>query len=185
MLPLPFFLMALEDESDRAFMEKLYTEYGPLMYHQARQLCRSDADAQDAVSDALLACIKKISFLRTLPCNKLKAYAVITVRHLAIDHYRRLQKEDVSWQEEGPDGVSDAHVDDRLMEQAGIQHIKEAILSLPEREQDVMMRTFFLHETEEEIAGSWQVRPVTVRVTLSRARNHLRAILAERRGWNG
>ena len=35
--------------------------------------------------------------------------------------------------------------------------------------------------TEEEIAAAWQVRPVTARVTISRARNHLKTILQERR----
>lgn len=181
MFSLPFFLLALLDESDRAFMEKLYTDYGLLMYHQARQLCRSDADAQDAVSSALLALMKKISFLRTLSCNKLKAYSVITVKHCAIDHYRHLQKEDVFLQEEDLSLADASRPDDRLMEQAGVEQIKQAILMLPKREQDVLMRTFFLREKEEEIAQSWQVRPVTVRVTLSRARNRLRSLLMERR----
>lgn len=185
MLPLPFFLLLMENESDRAFMENLYATYGTLMYHQARLISRSDADAQDAVSDALLALMKKISFLRSLPCNKLKAYIVITVRHQAIDHYRRLQKEDVFWQEEGVFNAPDAPPDSRLMEQAGMEQIKQAIRTLPEREQDVLMRTFFLHETENEIAKSWQVRPVTVRVTLSRARIRLRKILGERGEQDG
>lgn len=181
-LPIPFILLAIENESDRAFMEKLYADFGKLMYHQARLICRSDADAQDTVSDAILALIKKISLLRDMPCNKLKAYTVITVKHLAIDRYRRLQKEDVSREEEGPDAVSETLPEDRLMEAAGVDRIKQAILSLPEREKDAMMMRYFLQHSEEEIARRWQVRPVTVRVTLSRARQHLKALLQERRG---
>lgn len=182
-LPLPLLLLALTDETDRAFMEKLYADYGTLMYHQARLICRSSADAQDVVSEALLAFIKKISLLRDMPCNKLKAYIVITVKHQAIDHYRRLQREDVTWDQEGPDAVSNAQPDDNLMEQAGIETIKQAIYALPEREKDALMMRYFLKKTEEEIADAWQVRAVTVRVTLSRARNHLKAMLQERRGY--
>ena len=181
MLPIPLLLLVIEDDSDRAFMEKLYADHGRLMYHQARLICRNDADAQDTVSDALLALIKKISLLRDMPCNKLKAYTVITVKHLAIDRYRKLKKEDVSWDEEGIDGVSDALPDARLMENAGVEGIKEAILALPEREKDVLMMRYFRSLSEEEIAAAWQVRPVTVRVTLSRARQHLKILLQERR----
>lgn len=181
MLPLPLLLLAIDNDSDRAFMENTYAQYGKLMYHQARLICRSDADAQDTVSDALLALIKKISLLREMPCNKLKSYIVITVKHLAIDRYRRLKKEDVSWDEEGIDSVDDTLPEAGLMEKAGVEGIKEAILSLPEREKDVLMMRYFRSLSEEEIATSWQVRPVTVRVTLSRARQHLKTLLQERR----
>ncbi len=181
MFPLPFLLLLIENDTDRAFIEHLYAEYGTLMYYQARKICRSDADAQDTVSDALVSIIKKISLLRDMPCNKQKAYIVITVKHLAIDRYRRLQKEDVSWAAEGPDGVSDTLPDAHLMEQAGIDNIKAAIFSLPEREKDSLMMRYFLNLSEDEIARQWQVRPVTVRVTLSRARQHLKALLTEGR----
>ena len=59
--------------------------------------------------------------------------------------------------------------------------IRQAICTLPEREKDALMKRYFLKMTEEEIAAAWQVRPVTVRVTISRARNHLKTILQERR----
>lgn len=181
MLPLPFLLLAVQDDTDRAFMEKLYTDYGTLMYHQARQIARCDADAQDAVSEALLALIKKIPVLRAMPCNKQRAYVVITVKHLAIDRYRRLQREDVAWQADAPDAASFALTEDHLMEQAGMENLKNAIACLPQRERDALTMRYFLRLSEEEIARSWQVRPVSVRVALSRARNHLKELLSERR----
>ena len=183
MLPIPLLLLAIEDDSDRAFMEKIYTDYGTLMFHQARLICRSAADAQDVVSEALLALIKKISLLRNMPCNKLKSYIVITVKHQAIDHYRRLRHEDVSWDEEGPDAVSFDQPEDHIMDTAGVEAIRQAIHCLPEREKDALMKRYFLKMTEEEIAAAWNVRPVTVRVTISRARKNLKTILQERRGY--
>lgn len=183
MLPIPLLLLAIEDDSDRAFMEKIYTDYGTLMFHQARLICRSAADAQDVVSEALLALIKKISLLKAMPCNKLKSYIVITVKHQAIDHYRRLRLEDVSWDEEGPDAVSFDQPEDHIMDTAGVEAIRQAIHCLPEREKDALMKRYFLKMTEEEIAAAWNVRPVTVRVTISRARKNLKTILQERRGY--
>ena len=69
------------------------------------------------------------------------------------------------------------HVDDRLLEQAGVERIRDAIRSLSAREKDLMMMRYFREMTDEEIAAETGLKPVSVRVHLSRARKNLARLL--------
>ena len=177
MIPIPLLSMLMEDESDRQFLEGLYTRYHALLYGQALLILHAPAAAEDAVSDCMLALIKKISLLRSLPCNKVKAYAVITVKHQALNQLRRKRHEDVTPDGEMAERAAPDETDARLLSQAGVARVKSAILALPEREKQILMMKYFREMTDEEIAAELGVRPVTVRVTVSRARGKLTALL--------
>ena len=170
---LPMVLLYLERGEDRAFLEDVYARLHRLMYAQALQIARSREAAEDAVSDSLMALMKKIELLRSLPWNKLRAYVVITVKHVAITQLNRRSRE-------LPDGGAaaerlpgDRPIDEGLLSQAGIEGIKDAIRTLPDRERDALMMRYFREMTDEEIAAEWGLKPVSVRVILSRARKRL------------
>ncbi len=171
LLPLVFLL--IENEDDRAFIEGLYTQYHRLMYAQAMRILNQSEAAEDAVSEALIALMKKISLLRVMECNKLRSYVVITIKHTAItmlNKGKRMQLPgDVTF-----DQIADTgRTDDRLLEQAGVARVKDAIRTLPSREKDIMMMKYFRDMTEQEIGEALGIRAVSVRVHLSRARQHL------------
>ena len=71
-------------------------------------------------------------------------------------------------------------MDNRLLEEAGIEGVKEAIRALPPREKDLMLMKYFREMTEQEIADETGLKPVSVRVHLSRARKRLARLLKER-----
>ena len=71
-------------------------------------------------------------------------------------------------------------VDARLLSQAGIEGIKEAIHTLPSREKALMLMKYFREMTEQEMADEMGLNPVSVRSGLSRARKHLAQLLKER-----
>ena len=174
---LPLALLAMEDGDDRAFMENTYLAYHRLMYAQALRVLRDRQAAEDAVGDALLALMKKIPLLRTLDGNKLRAYCVITVKHLSITALRRRQRvhpavmEDVG---EIPDG---SRTEDRLLERAGVERVKEAVCRLPEQEKRIMLMRYFREMSDEEIGRELGLKAVSVRAQLSRARKRLAALL--------
>ena len=177
MLPLVF--LTMEPGDDRAFLEQAYLDYHRLMYAQALRVLRDDAAAEDAVSDALLSLMKKISLLRTFDRNKLRAYCVITVKHAAISALRRRQREHPATEEDRlADTADEGRVEDRLLERAGVERIKAAIRRLPEQEMRIMVMRYFREMTDGEIAQETGLQPVSVRVHLSRARKRLREILA-------
>ena len=177
-MPLPLVLLWLDSQEDRAFLEDVYLRYHRLMYAQALQITRRSEAAEDAVSDSLLALMKKIDLLRTLPCNKLRSYLVITVKHTAITQETKRRREtpdDGAAFERLPGGRP---ADESVLAQAGVERVKDAIRALPARERDILMMKFFRELSDAEIAEALGIRPVSVRVHLSRARAHLAALLA-------
>ena len=122
---LPMILAALENDEDRALMEELYLRHHRLMYAQALRVLNDSHAAEDAVSSALEALIRKISLLRDMDGNKRKAYIVITVRHAAIDIYRRHSRETVTEDEFLEQIPSDSRVEDRLLESAGVDTVEK------------------------------------------------------------
>lgn len=177
LLPFPLMLLLIENEEDRRFLEEVYLSRYRLMYAQALLLLRSPAAAEDAVSESMLALAKKIPLLRSLPCNKLTAYVVITVKHLALNQLRKRKREDVTWDGEMEDRAAPGETEDGVMAQAGVERIKDAICALPEREKEILMMKYFRELSDDEIAGELKIRPVSVRVAVSRARAHLKALL--------
>ncbi len=178
LLPLVFLL--IENEDDRAFIEGLYTQYHRLMYAQAMRILNQSEAAEDAVSEALIALMKKISLLRAMECNKLRSYVVITVKHTAITMLNKGKR--VQLPGDGTfDQIADANrTDDRLLAQAGVERIKDAIRTLPPREKDIMMMKYFRDMTEQEIGDTLGSRAGAVRVHRSRARQHLSQALADK-----
>ncbi len=178
----PLVFLLIENEDDRQFLEQVYLEYHRLMYAQALRVTRSDAEAQDVVSDSLMALMKKIKLLRTLECNKLRSYVVITVKHIAFTRFNRQKRERVVDDAALEDLSGGGTVEEGVLAQAGVEGIKEAIRSLPAREKEIMLMKYFRELSDDEIAEELGLRPVSVRVQLSRARKHLSEMLKRREG---
>ena len=130
LLPLVFLL--IENEDDRAFMENLYTQYHRLMYAQAMRILNQSEAAEDAVSESLMALMKKISLLRPMECNKLRSYVVITVKHTAItmlNKGKRMQLPGQTVREAGEGfiaGYNDSpHWDDRFPVQLHVRYLSD------------------------------------------------------------
>ena len=177
MILIPFPLLLIADEDDREFMVGLYERYHSLLYGQALMILHSPAAAEDAVSDCMLALMKKISFLRAIPCNKLKAYVVITVKHQALNQLRRKKREDVTADGEMEERAAPNETDARLIDAAGVERIKHAICALPQREKQVLMMKYFREMSDEEIAAELRLKANSIRVVISRARAHLTELL--------
>lgn len=178
MIPLVFLL--IENEDDRQFLESVYTQYHRLMYAQALKILNQSEAAEDAVSDSLMALMKKIDLLRAMECNKLRSYVVITVRHTAITQLNRRRREALPGDVTLEELAGAERTDDHLLSQAGVEGIKDAIRALSPRERDIMLMKYFRELTEDEIAQEMGLRPVSVRVHLSRARKHLAHMLGGR-----
>ena len=179
---IPFVFLLIESDEDRLFLEGVYLEYHRLMYAQALRIMRNGEEAQDVVSDSLMALMKKIDLLRTLECNKLRAYIVTTVKHTAITRFQRKKRERVVDDATLEDIAGGGTVDEALLARAGVEGIKDAIASLSDREKEIMLMKYFRELTDEEIARETGLRPVSVRVQLSRARKHLAQILEGKEG---
>lgn len=177
------FLLALSDRpDDAAFMEALYRAHYRLLYGKALQVMRHPADAEDAVSESFLQLIRKIDTLRSLESNKLRAYLVITVRNTAINLYNRRKRRtehSAGEVEEGAVASGEAGPEAQALSLDGVEGIKRAIRSLPMQIQTAMMMRYFQQLSDQEIADSMGLKPVSVRALISKGKKRLRDLLRE------
>lgn len=86
MLPI---IVAINDESDRDFVEDIYNKYGKKMYLVAFGVLKKKVDAEDCVHDVIKIIIDNIERFRNADYNHLINLIVKCTRNDAINKYNK------------------------------------------------------------------------------------------------
>ncbi len=179
----PLCIMTLTDEDQRAFMEKVYLNYYRDMRNIAMGVLHHLQDAEDVIQDTCIALCKKAPMLMDMECNTLRSYIVISIRHRAINLLRkRGVRPELLWGEsEYLDSltVPCASVEEDVFSSVEQSAVTGAIALLPCRERSLMEMKYILGNTDAEIGEKLGVKPVSVRVLLTRTRKKLLDVLEE------
>lgn len=143
-------------------------EYSRAMYRAARALLESDADAEDAVGQAVLLAWQSRGRLRERGAARawLVKIAVNCARRLRQKNGRMLYFDDL-------EQVAGGREDRRY------QALWDAVLVLPPESRAVVVLFYYEDLTVEQIARTLKVPQGTVKSRLSRAREKLRIMLCE------
>ena len=82
-------ILAIENESDREFIERLYTQNYAAMLQKAKDLLKNHQRAEDAVEAVMLKLIDRIDLLHHCNQASLRSYLLTCVRNEAIGQLRR------------------------------------------------------------------------------------------------
>ena len=184
---LPTVITEMENVSDRQFMADVYENYHRLMYRTAAK-CAADRDEQDeAVQDALVRLIAKVSLLRELDRPRLAAYIVRTVRNTALTRMDS-QNREKQWTV-GTDidtittEADDSRPPEDLLLRGELQEdFRQVWAGLPERDKLVLESRYIFHESSGELAQRLGCQPDSVRMALTRARRAVITELERRQG---
>jgi RNA polymerase sigma-70 factor (ECF subfamily) len=184
MTALPLIILAIENDGDRTFMEKLYLDHYRLMRAAARKVLMTGEDADDVVNEALVRLIDKIPLLKALDCYTLRAYVVSAVRNTAINwivRRDRQAKHAFLMDDEALSGLpsEDDAPDAPLMKREDAESVKQAILRLSERDRLALTMKYFDDLSDAEIARTLGVGKNSVRPMLMRARRRMREAIGE------
>lgn len=143
-------------------------EHRRAMYRAARALLTSDADAEDAVSEAILRAWQAFGRLRDE--KAIKGWLIKITVNCAHEHHRR--------------GARLTYTDDLEPLAGGAEDrhdfaLWDAVCALPEDYRVATVLFYYEDMTTAEIAKTLGVREGTVRSRLPRARNRLRTLLEE------
>lgn len=177
-LMMPICIQSITSEDDRAFMEWLYTKYYRLMYGTVWKYTDDPQEADDIVSDSIVALMDRIDTLRGMEPTALTRYIVVTVRNTALNHLKRLRL----LRERFPramDAISgQALVQESFERSIALRDTLAAILrlvdELPEKEQIVLQLKYSSDMSNDEIARIAGLSPESVRKYLSRARARIK-----------
>lgn len=152
----------------RARFAAAVTTHRRAMYRAARALLPSDADAEDAVSEAILRAWQAFGRLRDE--QSLKGWLIKITVNCAYEHHRR--------------GARVTYTDDLEPLAGSVEDrhdfaLWDAVCALPEEYRVATVLFYYEDMTTAEIARTLGIREGTVRSRLSRARSRLRTLLEE------
>ncbi len=159
--------VGLEASRPRERFVQAVEENSRAMFRAARAVLDSDADAEDAVGEAVLRAWQSWDRLRAR--GAVRAWLLKIAVNCAYEQRRKTGRVDCTDQLEAPAPFPnlDARCD-----------LWTALTRLP-RDQRAVVVLFYYDMTEEQIASLLAVPRGTVKSRLSRAREHLRRLLRE------
>ena len=180
---IPIVIMAIESDDDRAYMTDVYLKHRALMLKVAWRYTNDESQVDDIVSESCVALIRHLDSLKTMEEKTLRIYITTTVKNKAIDCYRKRQREIANKApitEKVLEQIEDTISFDRKIEvQLEIDMVKRLLLSLPEREREVLKLKYFEGKDNTQISEILGVAENSVRRYLMRARSALKTILYE------
>ena len=183
---IPFIVAAIEDIDDRDFMESLYYTYKRLMYSEIRKIVRDTWDVEDILQNSLLRLITKIPLLRTLGRDQLVNYIISTARNTALNFVRDEKRATQFAFDETIDSLDASRPSDTALERLELiemmQVVGDAWSQLDEKHKRVLELKYILEQSNEEIAKEFDIGANSVRMLLTRARNRLKELVADKAG---
>lgn len=83
------YLQTIEEQKNNLLFERLYTEYGSLMFSMARQIVKNKSDAEDAVHQTFLYIAGNMGKVRKIEEGKRKSFLLLVTEHKAVDIMRK------------------------------------------------------------------------------------------------
>lgn len=180
---IPFALAAAirccDSEEDRTFMTSLYLSNSRQMFTYAFHFCGSREDAEDAVQDAFLSLVPKVSELRAMQADRVRAYLFTTLKHALWLAYRKKEKGEETERRAVLRDSPDA--DETPMFEYSFQDLAAALPHLSDKDQALLRMKYFLRIPDSEIAEQLHVKTGSVRTLTRRARQRLIVLMKEGR----
>ncbi len=178
---LPVILASAAPAWDRDRLERLYTQYYPLMLSVAMKVLHEPESARDAVHEAVLKIIPQLGRLDAGDPLTVKSYLCVTVKHCAIDLLRReefLPREDADEAalSEEDDTPSPAEY---VVSEDGYAFLLRCIGSLSDTCRTVCQLKYVSGLTEAEIAGLLKLSPKAVNSRIMRGKQMLKKMIRE------
>ena len=161
------------DQMDRQYMLWLYERYVSYLFFAAGKFTDSQPDREDLVHGALLRLMKNVSTLRELEPNALAGYLYLTVKSVWLDRNSRElpQSEDIL------DSLGSHDIEDEHLAKWDVAALKER---LPRKEWFLLQSKYIVGCTDGEIGGILGCSAASVRMMLTRARRHAKAVLEDK-----
>jgi RNA polymerase sigma-70 factor (ECF subfamily) len=169
-------VLRLVDEAragDTGARQTLYLHHVDRVFRTVRGMLRSDADAEDATQDAMLAVLTSLHKYRPRPDTRFAAWVTTIAVNTARRRFRRRRPEVTATgelPETSGDGTDPADALDRARRRRALLI---ALAELPEREREIVSLRYGAELNATEIGTAVGVEPATIRKILERARIRL------------
>ncbi len=160
-------------------LREAINQYGELLKVViARILPQRPMDVEECVADTFVNAWKTINRLDAETAN-LKGYLLCIAKNTAINRYHRIKKHS-STSLDTLEIPADTDVEQMLLSAETSMELQEVIAEMPNPNQEIILRKYFLFETTKEIAQHLSMDECQIKNRLYRSRQYLKRVLEER-----
>ena len=180
---IPFCILAIENDDDREFMAELFLRYQRLLYNEIYEILKNQWNTEDVLQATLVKLIDKISELRKKEEAKLVSYMVVAARNNTYNFLRAQKKsaqvsfEEYSGQENS--ASADRQIESGMIAKEEIEEMVRRWSQLDERSKHLLEGKYILGKSDEALAEELSIKPASVRMALTRARQNAYQILTK------
>lgn len=181
---IPFVILAIEDDEDRAFMTQVYQQYRRLIWSRIRKILKNECEPEDVFQDTLVKLVENVKKLRGMDTRSMVNYIITVAEHKSIDAIRRRNKtREDSINDEAWTGRyflrSEEEVEELIFRRDSVGKLGSIWHLLDDRSRYLLDGKYFLDLTTREMGAVLNITHDSVRVELSRARKKARKLLEE------
>ena len=178
---IPLYILAIEDDNDRAFMAELFQSYNRLMYREIFQIVGDSWAAEDVLQETLIKLIDKVAELRKRDKKQLVSYIISASKNRARNYVRDIGRNTaLSFDEqiEHEDLASSGEeIELQLIKEQDLERFASVWSELDERSRHLLEGRYILEKTNQELADELGIKPDSVRMALIRARKNAYQLL--------
>ena len=184
MLLIPYSILAIEDDSDREFMERIYVSYQRLMYHEIYQIVGDPWLTEDILQTAIEKLIHHIDTLRSLTSSKLVNYIISTAKNTAItqkhisNRVRETPYDD--WLEAPQTSSFEDNPEIFVIQNEQLDYLADIWNDLDERSKFLLNGRYILHQSYAELGKELNIKPESVRMAVTRAKRSAYNLMKKR-----
>ena len=178
---MPAVILAIQDESDRTYMEWIFQTYHRLMYHYIMEVLHDSWQADDVMQESVVKLIDKIDVLRRLSESKRRNYIITTAKNTAISYLRRESiRKGIAYDDWAKDCIGTQSEEDPealVLRQEEMEALQLIWDDLDERSRYLLSSRYILEQSFEEMARELGVTAGSARMLLTRAKRAALALI--------
>ena len=178
---MPAVILAIQDESDRTYMEWIFQTYHRLMYHYIMEVLHDSWQADDVMQESVVKLIHKIDVLRRLSESKRRNYIITTAKNTAISYLRRESiRKGIAYDDWAKDCIGTQSEEDPealVLRQEELEALQLIWDDLDERSRYLLSSRYILEQSFEEMARELGVTAGSARMLLTRAKRAALALI--------
>ena len=182
---IPFVILAIEDENDRAFMADLFISYERLLLSEAYKILQDRWEAEDVLQTTMEKLVDKIPMLRNLETRPRVNYMITAAKNTAYSALRAKGREgnmpsidDEEWF--GRNSLcSEESIERDIFRAEMLESLDRIWDELDWRSQYLLDGRYILDIPSRELAEGLGIQADSVRMELSRARRKAKKLLDE------
>ena len=164
-----FYLSLLDTEEEKSKFEQLYLTYRQDMYKIAYYILKNEFESEDAVHEAFMRVIKKLTNISEINCPQTHAYLIIIVRNIALKMAEENNKT-ISVDVDSIEITDKFDLEEDVVSIMEVERIKHILKGLPEDYYDILFLELFMGFSISDIAEQLNITYDNAKKRLQRAK---------------